>query len=642
MRRAAWFFLLLSAAAACFAQIEKPVTWQFSVDNKNEMVFAASVAPGWHMYNLTMPDGGPNPTTFSFEKISGAKLAGGVTSNARLTTKYEKMFDMDLSYFEGSPKFIQKFKLTGAGNFEVSGYVSYSACNIKRCVSQTEEFSFTSEDLSGAAKKPVGQTASAAPETAPGDLWRPVVGELNAFGPEGEAKASWLGVFLLSFAGGLLALLMPCIWPIIPLTVSVFLKRSPNNFKKAAWEASLYGLSILVIYLLFGLLVTLIFGAGALNSLATNAAANLTFFALLVIFSLSFFGAFELTLPASWADKINAQSRSKAGVLGIFFMAFTLVIVSFSCTAPIIGTLLVHMTTTEDILSPAVGMFGFGLALALPFTLFALAPSLMKKLPKSGDWLNTLKVVLGFLELALALKFLSVADMAYHWHILSRELFLVLWILIFASLGVYLLRGFKSAYRIISAAAVFAFVSYMIPGLWGAPLKHISAFLPPISAQRFNLYGNALEPKFYDYDEGMRSARQNNKPAMIDFTGYGCVNCRKMEAAVLSDPRVKAIIDDDFVLISLYVDDRAKLPQIIEKEENGKKIKLRTVGDKWSFLQRYKFGADAQPYYILLDNDGVPVAPWYAYDENVDGFIKYLQDGLKTYNETKTRTKLPR
>jgi thiol:disulfide interchange protein DsbD len=618
--RGALFLLLLAGAAA--AQIHTPVTWQMS-QGENELVFTAHIEDGWHIYDLNAPPYGPNPTEFNFEKVTGAELAGKVTSPSPLIKAYEEMFDMQTAYYEGASVFVQKFKLQDAAAFGASGYISYSACSVKRCVNLTEEFSFPAEEpAAGAAMAEENENA----------LWRPVTAELGALSGRGAAQTSRSGIFLICFIGGLAALLMPCIWPIIPLTVSFFLKRSGGLRKKAVGDAALYGLAILIIYVALGLLFTLLFGASALNSLATNAWVNLFFFALITLFAISFFGAFEIRLPAAWANKINAKARSSAGVTGIFFMAFTLALVSFSCTGPIIGTLLVQLATTDSVLAPAVGMTGFGLALAAPFALFALSPALMQKMPKSGEWMNVFKVTLGFLELALALKFLSVADLAYHWNILDREIFLVLWILIFLALGFYLLRMKKfSLTRLILALASFAFTAYMAPGLWGAPLKEISAFLPPLYTQSFNLYGAAPAPAFYDYEEGMAFAARSGKPAMIDFTGYGCVNCRKMEAAVLADARVKEIIENKYVLISLYVDDKTKLPGIIEKEENGKKIKLRSVGDKWSYFQRYKFGANAQPFYVLLGNGGSPLAPWYAYDENIDDFINFLNAGLEKY-----------
>lgn len=624
MKRFIGGFLLLLSAGLAFAQIENPVRWEISAE-QDRIIFTAAIQDGWHIYDLQEQPFGPNPTVFTFENIRGAQLAGAVFTDALLIIAYDKFFGMETGRFKGRASFIQKMKLIGADDFSAEGYIDYTACHEKRCITLKEEFSLPHAVKAAAA-------ATAAP---PADLWRPVIDELNSFAPQAAAKTSWLGIFLISFGGGLLALLMPCIWPIIPLTVSVFLKRSQNNFKKAAADAALYGLSIIIIYLAFGLVFTLIFGASALNSLATNAAANLIFFALLLVFAVSFFGVFEMRMPSAWVNKISGKAQSATGVLSIFFMAFTLVLVSFSCTAPIVGTLLVQIATMNAIAAPVIGMLGFASALAIPFTAFAFFPSLIKKMPKSGEWLNTTKVALGFLELALALKFLSVVDLAYHWGILNREVFLILWIIIFTLLGFYILRKSKLP-GLIFAVIIFTFAGYMVPGLWGAPLKSISAFLPPLSTQKFNLYKQHVQPKFLDYDEGMAYARANNKPVMLDFTGYGCVNCRKMEAAVLSDPRVKEIIDNDFVLISLHVDDKTALPQIIEVEENGKIIKLRTVGDKWSRLQRHKFGANAQPFYVLLDTAAIPIAPWYAYDENINNFINFLKTGLRRFTDGPT------
>ncbi len=595
MRKFCCVLSFLLPAALAFGQMYTPVKWDISADKK-EIVFSAHIEKDWHIYDLTSAEYGPTPTEFVFEKVQGAQLTGKVTSPSPLIKTYEKLFGAETQYFEGNPKFVQKIKLDNTQKFEAEGYITYSACTQKRCVNLTEEFSF-----------PVKKNAVGAEETKT-DLWRPVIKELAAFGGEGAKDNSWLGIFLICFGGGFVALLMPCIWPIIPLTVSFFLKHSHNSHKKAIINAALYGVSIVIIYVALGLFFTILFGAGVLNSLATNAFVNLFFFALLIIFAISFFGAFELTLPAAWVKKIDKRAHSASGILGIFLMAFTLALVSFSCTGPIIGTLLVQLVSTESMAAPLIGMFGFGLALAIPFALFAFFPPLMQRLPKSGEWLNTLKVVLGFLELALALKFLSVADMAYHWNILNREVFLVLWILIFAALAIYLLK----VKRIIFALLSFIFVIYMIPGFWGAQLKDISAFLPPQKMQ-----------SFHDYEEGMAYSAQIKKPVLLDFTGYGCVNCRKMEAVVLSSPRVKKIIDKEFVLISLYVDDRSKLP----------KGDSRTVGDKWSTLQRHKFGANAQPYYVLLDNEGFPIGPWYAFDEDVNLFVEFLNNGLKNYKK---------
>jgi thiol:disulfide interchange protein DsbD len=474
------------------------------------------------------------------------------------------------------------------------------------------------------------------------DLWAPVIDELQSFDSTGSSgDKSWLSIFLICFGGGFLALLTPCVWPIIPMTVSFFLKRSKSNRKKAIVDAATYGLSIVVIYLILGLLITMLFGASALNNLSTNAVFNLLFFALLVLFAVSFLGAFELTLPSSWTNKMDSKAGSTTGLISIFFMAFTLVLVSFSCTGPIIGALLVQAASMGSIAGPAIGMFGFGLALAIPFALFAIFPSWLQNLPKSGGWLNSVKVVLGFLELALALKFLSVADLAYGWRILDREVFLVLWIVIFVLLGFYLLGKIKFSHdsdlkhvsvpRLFLAILSFAFAVYMLPGLWGAPLKAISAFPPPTYTQDFNLDKGDVHPQFFDYDEGMAYAAKQKKPVMIDFTGFGCVNCREMEASVWSDPRVKGIIDSDYVLISLYVDDKTKLPEVVTIEEYGKTNKLRTIGDKWSYLQRHKFGASAQPFYVLLNNEGKLLAPSRAYNKNIEEYIQFLNKGKERY-----------
>jgi thiol:disulfide interchange protein DsbD len=428
------------------------------------------------------------------------------------------------------------------------------------------------------------------------------------------------------------------------MTVSFFLKRNDNR-KKAVRQSILYGLSIIVIYLLLGLIITAIFGASALNDLSTNAIFNLLFFGLLILFAVSFFGAFEITLPSSWTNKMNSKADNSMGLLSIFFMAFTLVLVSFSCTGPIIGTLLVQAASMGTTVGPAVGMFGFALALAIPFTLFAVFPSRLKELPKSGGWLNSVKVVLGFLELALALKFLSVADLAYHWNILDREVFLALWITIFALLGLYLLGKIKfphdsdvkfvSIPRIFLAMISFAFAVYLIPGLWGAPLKAISAFSPPLYTQDFNLYKNEVHAKFDDYDSGMQYAKKTGKPVVVDFSGFGCVNCRKMEAAVWTDPHVKDLLEKDYVLITLFVDDKASLPEPIKVNDGGKTRTLKTIGDKWGYLQRHKFGANAQPFYVLLDNDGKPIAKSYGFNESIEEFTKYLKSGLDEYKRKK-------
>ena len=482
----------------------------------------------------------------------------------------------------------------------------------------------------------------AAPDSATAaSLWQPVISDLKAY-EAAPTDSSLLYIFFAGLIGGFLALLTPCVWPIIPMTVSFFLKRNKER-SKAIREAVTYGISIVVIYVVLGLVVTLLFGASALNALSTNAVFNIFFCLLLVVFAASFFGAFEITLPSSWSNKIDAKSENTSGMLSIFLMAFTLTLVSFSCTGPIIGFLLVAVSTQGSILAPTIGMLGFAIALAIPFTLFAMFPSLLKSAPKSGGWMNVVKVVLGFIELAFALKFLSVADLAYGWHILDRETFLALWIVIFGLLGVYLLGWLKFPHddegnrtnvpQFFLAMISLAFAIYMIPGLWGAPLKAISAFAPPMNTQDFNLYKASVEAKYHDYEAGMAAAKAEGKPVMIDFTGFGCVNCRKMEAAVWTDPKVANMLNEKYVLISLYVDDKTPLAEPMTVTENGQQRTLRTVGDKWSYLQRVKFGANTQPFYVLIDNEGKPLAGSRSYDEDINAYIDYLQKGIDNYKK---------
>lgn len=573
----------------------------------------------------------------------------------------DPIFGMQVRFFENTATFVQKIKLTGGGSYDISGYLEYGACNDENCLPPTAvDFSFKGQ----AAAAPVAPAAKESkPEVAASDTtsiplipltpamspkmdyWKPVISELNQFGEQINSEShSWLYIFFAGFVGGLLALFTPCVWPIIPMTVSFFLKRTKDK-KKGVRDAWTYGASIVVIYLTLGLAITLIFGANALNALSTNAIFNIFFFLMLVVFAASFFGAFEITLPSKWTNAVDSKAEQTTGLLSIFLMAFTLSLVSFSCTGPIIGFLLVEVSTTGSVIAPALGMLGFALALALPFTLFALFPSWLKSMPKSGGWMNAIKVTLGFLELAFALKFLSVADLAYGWRILDRETFLALWIVIFGLLGLYLLGKIKfphdddnnkvSVPRFFLALASLAFAVYMIPGLWGAPLKAVSAFAPPMQTQDFNLYKNEVHAQFYDYEEGMEYARRQGKPVMIDFTGYGCVNCRKMELAVWTDPKVSKLLTEDYVLITLYVDEKAKLPEPVKITENGVERTLRTVGDKWSYLQRSKFGANAQPFYVLLDNEGMPLNKSYSYDEDVQKYVDFLNVGLKNYNVAK-------
>ncbi len=653
---------------AAYAQIQEPVKFKTELKNISaievEIVFTGSIEPGWHVYSTDLGDGGPISATFNTDKLTGAELSGKLRPVGKEVASFDKLFEMDVRYFEHTAQFVQKLRLTG-GAYEITGYLEYGACNDENCLPPTQvEFSFSGKAEGAPAALPSevrpdtpseaqtdvtpsagiigGADGPTSVVVADNDLWSPVIDELNAFGETvSQRDLSWLYVFGMGFIGGLLALFTPCVWPIIPMTVSFFLKRSKDK-KKGIRDAWTYGASIVVIYVTLGLVITAIFGASALNALSTNAVFNIFFCLLLVVFAASFFGAFEITLPAKWSNAVDSKAERTTGLISIFLMAFTLSLVSFSCTGPIIGFLLVEVSTTGSIVGPALGMLGFAIALALPFTLFALFPSWLKSMPKSGGWMNVVKVTLGFLELAFALKFLSVADLAYGWRILDRETFLALWIVLFALLGFYLLGKIKfphdddntkvSVPRFFLALASLAFAVYMVPGLWGAPLKAVSAFAPPMQTQDFNLYDNEVHAKFDDYDAGMKYAREHGKPVMLDFTGYGCVNCRKMELAVWTDSKVSDLINNDYVLITLYVDNKTRLPEPVKVTENGKERTLRTVGDKWSYLQRVKFGANAQPFYVLIDNEGKPLNKSYSYDEDIDKYVDFLQTGLENYN----------
>ncbi len=639
-----WLLLTLSLVLrmSSYAQIVEPVKWNISLQgegNNREIVFQADIEEGWHVYAIDIANGGPIPTSFVFEELANATLSGDITPSKSPLEEYSPLFEMQLRWYDTFVKFKQSVHIENPDSFKIAGYVDYQACNEGTCLPPTKENFTFEENKTVAQDSPVTPWVNKRDDNESQELtgqkgWQPVNSESVL------RESSLLLIFLSGFIGGLLALLTPCVWPMIPLTVSFFLKKKQSR-RKAIGEAVIYGLSIIVIYVGLGLLVTLLFGASALNDLATNALFNILFFALLVVFAISFFGAFEITLPASWSNKLDQKADTATGMLAIFFMAFTLVLVSFSCTGPIIGTLLVEAASWGGTLAPAVGMAGFSIALAIPFALFALFPSLMKQLPKSGGWLNTVKVVLGFLELALSLKFLSVADLAYGWRILDRETFLVLWIVIFALLGLYLLGKLTfphdtkvervSVTRLFLAMVSLSFSIYMIPGLWGAPLKAISAFAPPLYTQDFNLYTQEVHAAFDDYNEGLAFAQKEKKPLLIDFSGYGCVNCRKMEASVWTDPTVKEILENKYVLVTLMVDDKTKLDSPITVTENGKEVELTTVGEKWSFLQRYKFGANAQPYYVIVNSDGELLAPPYGYNESVPLFIDFLQQGLKTF-----------
>ena len=677
MKKLLFPFVLLLFAVAVQAQIQDPVKFNSELKilaaDEAEVVFTAAIDKGWHVYSTDLGDGGPISATFNVEKISGAEVVGKLKPVGKEISTFDKLFEMKVRYFENTAQFVQKLKLTG-GAYQIEGYLEYGACNDENCLPPTQvPFKFSGK-AEGAAKEAAAAAAETKAEEQPAkqetvsgtapvaaiggadgpteikvadkvDLWKPVISELNSLGETtSQEDMSWIYIFITGFAGGLLALFTPCVWPIIPMTVSFFLKRSKDK-KKGIRDAWTYGASIVVIYVTLGLAITLIFGAGALNALSTNAVFNILFCLMLVVFAASFFGAFEITLPSKWSTAVDSKAEATSGLLSIFLMAFTLSLVSFSCTGPIIGFLLVQVSTTGSVVAPAIGMLGFAIALALPFTLFALFPSWLKSMPKSGGWMNIIKVTLGFLELAFALKFLSVADLAYGWRILDRETFLALWIVLFALLGFYLLGKIKfphddddskvSVPRFFMALASLAFAVYMVPGLWGAPLKAVSAFAPPMQTQDFNLYNNEVHAKFDDYDLGMEYARQHGKPVMLDFTGYGCVNCRKMELAVWTNPKVSDIINNDYVLITLYVDNKTPLPSPVKIVENGTERTLRTVGDKWSYLQRVKFGANAQPFYVLIDNEGKPLNKSYSYDEDIPKYIEFLQTGLENYKKEK-------
>ena len=671
--------LLLLVAMFCNAQMADPVKFKSHLKTGStaeaEIVFDGKIAHGWHVYSTNLGSDGPIEASFHVDKKDGVELVGKLTPRGHEISMMDNMFGMKLRFFENSVQFVQKVKFTKP-TYTIKAYLEYGACNDEMCMPPTQvdaHFSGKSPAIDGKAAADeksaddVAETlkvggldssmvkagavdsvavadSAAAPQFDNAEvqkLWTPVIKELAKF--DKPVSNSLLYIFLAGLVGGFLALFTPCVWPIIPMTVSFFLKRNKDR-KKAIREAITYGVSIVVIYVALGLIVSLLFGASALNALSTNAIFNILFCLLLVVFAASFFGAFEITLPSSWSNKIDQKSDETSGVLSIFLMAFTLSLVSFSCTGPIIGFLLVAVASEGSIVAPTIGMLGFAVALAIPFALFAMFPTLLKSAPKSGGWMNVLKVVLGFIELAFALKFLSVADLAYGWHILDRETFLALWIAIFSLLGLYLLGIFNFPHddenrrtnvpQFFLALGSLAFAFYMIPGLWGAPLKAVSAFAPPMNTQDFNLYKNEVHPRFKDFEAGMAAARLEGKPVMIDFTGFGCVNCRKMEAAVWTDAKVADMLNNKYVLISLYVDDKTPLPeQMTVTDTDGTQRTLRTVGDKWSYLQRHKFGSNTQPMYILLDNEGKPLTGSRSYDEDINEYMDFLKVGLDNYNK---------
>ena len=665
-RAAAFFALLLLSvlqAAAQFGlggghgQILDPIAWKATVtDNavaSATIKITAVIDDGWHLYSLDLPEDGPNATTIDFDLPQGVTLDGRLVPSKKPTEKYDEMFALNLSWWEHSVTFTQKVRIADEKTHTVGISVSFQGCDDQTCIApKTQQLEVEVGTGPEAVKEAMADTVAAAlpGESAPveeekpqTDWWAPVTfSEADMPAQTDVSGSPWWLIFIWGFGGGLLALLTPCVWPMIPMTVSFFLKKSGSRGKSVR-DAMIYGLSIIVIYLTLGLVITGIFGASKLNELSTNAIFNLCFFALLVLFGVSFLGGFDIKLPSKWSNSADARAEKASGLVSIFFMAFTLALVSFSCTGPIIGTLLVEAASMGDLTGPAVGMGGFALALALPFTLFAMFPSWLKEMPRSGGWLNSVKVVLGFLELALSLKFLSVADLAYGWGILDREVFVSLWVILFVLLGLYLLGKIKFSHdadldhvslpRFFFSLASLSFALYLLPGLWGAPLKGVSAFVPPLFTQDFNLYEGGRFEEFDDFEEGMAYARESGRPVLIDFSGYGCVNCRKMEGAVFDTGRVSSIVKENFVLIKLMVDDKTRLPSPITVEENGRKVTLTTVGDKWSYLQRSKFGANSQPYYIILDNAGQALTLPYFYDEDVEKFVQWLETGISNYKK---------
>lgn len=662
---------MLLMVLTAMAQMEDPVKFTAEIKTgktaEAEIVFSGRIEAGWHIYSTDLGSSGPTEASFHVNKADGIELVGKLRPRGNEKNHFDAMFGMNVRYFEGTAQFVQKIRFTKP-TYTIDAYLEYGVCSDENCLPPGEvalKKSGKSPAVAAAtepAAAEVAETATpvvgdstvapadsaVAPVTASTETlwWQPVTEQLEALDSEANiANHSLWYIFIVGFIGGLLALVMPCIWPIIPMTISFFLKRAKDDRRKGIKDAMTYGLSIVVIYLGLGLLITAIFGPSKLNELSTSAVFNVILFLLLLVFAFSFFGWFEIKLPDRWANAVDSKASSTTGLISIFLMAFTLVLVSFSCTAPIIGLLLVQTVTTGDWLAPTIGMLGFALALALPFTLFALFPSWLKSAPRSGSWMTTIKVVLGFVELAFSLKFLSVADLAYGWHLLDREVFLSLWIVIFGAMGLYLIGKLKFQEDavggeidkpmpvpcIMAGLCAIAFAIYMVPGLWGAPCKAISAFAPPINTQDFNLNTKTVEAHYHSYEEGMAAAKAQGKPVLIDFTGFGCVNCRKMEAAVWTDPTVADMLNNQYVLISLYVDDKTPLAEPVEVSLNGQQRTLRTVGDKWSYLQASKFGANAQPYYIAIDNDGRPLNHAYGFKEDVAAYIDYLQQGLNTY-----------
>ncbi len=702
MRAALLLSIILSALSSL---ADEPVTWSGRVNmtsgNTGEIRLTAVPNGGYHFYALP-PDGGINPLEITIEPQPGINITGAPIPSKGAKMHFDEAQGAEIAQWDSKVRFTIPFEITDDQSHDITLKIRGQACCEEMCAmmrasltvkatydpakgitpivsakSETTEKPATTEksvkseisegpktpevddttdttdtaesaETSGVAEDPEDPEASAISQVAPlkaASLPAQLTqGQPQWWEPSKTTAAETTGLWmtlLLGFLGGLAALLTPCVWPMIPMTVSFFLKSSKGS--RLNRGALLYGLAIVVIYVALGLLITLLFGAGKLNELSTSAVFNIIFFAILVIFAISFFGAFEIKLPARWSNAIDSKAESTTGLISIFFMAFTLALVSFSCTGPIIGTLLVATAAEGEILGPAIGMGGFALGLALPFTLCALFPGMLKTMPRSGGWLNSVKVVLGFIELILSLKFLSVADMAYGWHLLDREVFLSLWIVLFILLGMYLLGKLRFSHdsprdhvgvgSFLLALLPLSFAVYLIPGLWGAPLKSASAFVPPLTTQDFNLYAHSREiTEFDDYTRGMEYAREHKMPVLIDFSGYGCVNCRQMEEAVINTEQVHTFIAENFVVIKLMVDSKTPLAEPIIVDNGTDRIELETIGDKWMFLQNYKFGASTQPYYVILDNDGAMLNEPASYHKSPERFMTFLQQGLEKYH----------
>ena len=685
MKKIVTISIMMLMTVSAIAQMVDPVKFTATIKTNGtaeaEIVFRGSIEEGWHVYSTNLGNNGPTEASLHINKMDGIELIGKLMPRGNELKHFDPMFGMNVRFFNTTAQFVQRIRFTKP-TYSIDAYLEYGACNDESCLPPGEVALVKSGKAPAVITEKTKETKKECEgETAENTLmvntdtvtiknmetlsstdsvttvvssemkarwWQPVIKELQAYNDENNiANRSLWYIFIMGFIGGLLALVMPCIWPIIPMTISFFLKRAKDDRKKGIKDAVIYGMSIIIIYLTVGLLITGLYGPNKLNELSTSAVFNIVLFVLLLVFALSFFGWFEIKLPEKWANAVDTRASNTTGLISIFLMAFTLVLVSFSCTAPIIGLLLVETVTSGDRLSPTIGMLGFSMALALPFTLFALFPSWLKSAPRSGSWMTTIKVVLGFIELAFALKFLSVADLAYGWHILDREVFISLWIVIFGAMGLYLIGKLKFREDTISGdinrpmpvpcimlgLCSIAFAIYMLPGLWGAPCKAISAFAPPITTQDFNLNSKNVDVHYTDYEKGMAAAMEQKKPVLIDFTGFGCVNCRKMEAAVWTDPNVSKILNEKYILISLYVDDKTPLENTIEVDYNGRKRILRTIGDKWSYLQASKFGANAQPFYITVDNEGYPLNKPYGYNENIPAYINFLQESLNKYHK---------